>query len=114
MHRFEHPEVAPPWPEGETRLSLDLGGEGLVRLSSAASSSPSTPQHRELPVPSRPFSLDVEIVARLPFGMPNRGARLASARLVWADVELERLLRRLTLAHDAGRGRGRRRPPRRR
>src|SRR5918992_1207225 len=34
MVTFRHPEVAVPtgWPLERTRLELDLGGEGLVRL----------------------------------------------------------------------------------
>jgi alpha-mannosidase len=97
VHRLAHPEV----PGGWDRLRLDVGGEGLVRIGG-------TPwgldaEHREFPLDGRPFDLEVEIVARLPFGMPSRDARLALARAVRIDVPLERLVRRLRLVLDTAR-----------
>jgi len=111
VHRLEHPEVAPraAWPDGEARLRLDLGGEALVTLEyadGAGASFGSDPEHRELPLRSAPFSVNAEAVARLPFGEPNRDARLGVARAVWVDVALERLVRRLELVLEAGRSLG--------
>ena len=107
VHRLEHPEVALSWPADETRLRLDLGGEALVTLSYADGTEAfgSDPEHRELPVRA-PFAVSAEAVARLPFGEPNREARLATARAVWIDVALERLVRRLELVLEAGRALG--------
>jgi alpha-mannosidase len=106
VHRLEHPELAASWPEGEARLRLDLGGEALVTLAYADGVTArfgSDPEHRELPLRAAPFSVAAEAVARLPFGEPNRDARLATARAVWVDVALERLVRRLALVLEAGR-----------
>ncbi len=99
VHRFEHPSVAPAWPQGEARLLLDLGGEGLVKLSGGEQFAVDA-HHREFPVASRPFSISVDIAARLPFGMPNRAARLGGARVAWVDLPVETLVRRLRLVHD--------------
>jgi alpha-mannosidase len=106
VHRFAHPEVAPPaeWPAAERRLQLDLGGEGLVRLRYAGGDEAAfglDAGHKAFPLREEPFAIEVEIVARLPFGMPNRDARLALARVVHVDTQLERLVRRLTLVHEA-------------
>jgi alpha-mannosidase len=103
---LEHPEVAPPteWPAAERRLQLDLGGEGLVRLRYPGGDADSfglDSEHREFPLPAMPFAIDVEIVARLPFGAPNRDPRLALARVVHVDTQLERLVRRLELVCEA-------------
>jgi alpha-mannosidase len=100
LHRFAHPPVTAPAEWDEVWLQLDLGGEGLVRLGEEQFAVDA--EHREFPVGHGPFPLDVEIVARLPFGKPNRDPRLTRARLVWVDVELDRLLRRLTLIHELG------------
>jgi alpha-mannosidase len=106
VHRFEHPEVELPWPAGEARLRLDLGGEALVTVAygdGRVARFGSDPEHRELPLRTAPFSLVAEAVARLEFGRPNRDARLATACAVWIDVELEALVRRLQLVLEAGR-----------
>jgi alpha-mannosidase len=102
VHRFEHPAVEAPG----ARLRLDLGGEALVTLTYADGTTArfgSDPEHRELPLRDAPFSIGAEAVARLPFGMPNRDARLATARVVWIDDVLEGLVRRLALVLEAGR-----------
>jgi alpha-mannosidase len=107
VHRFAHPETAVPWPDA--RLRLDLGGEALVTLTYAdgtRDSFGSDPEHRELPLRGGRVAIEAEAVARLPFGMPNRDARLAVARIVWIDVALEALVRRLELVLEAGRALG--------
>ncbi len=106
VRRLTHPEAAPPgaWPAAERRLLLDLGGEGLVRLRYADGAEDAfglDSEHKSFPLRGEPFAIDVEIVARLPFGAPNRDPRLGRARVVHVDVALERLVRRLRLASDA-------------
>jgi alpha-mannosidase len=106
VRRMEHPEVAAPdgWPAGDRRLALDLGGEGLVRVRYADGSVEAfglDAEHRSFPLRDGPFAVEAEIVARLPFGAPNRDPRLALARIVDVDVALERLVRRLDLVGEA-------------
>ncbi|MBA3432205.1 MAG: alpha-mannosidase, partial [Actinobacteria bacterium] len=108
---LEHPRVVVPeeWPVEELRLELDLGGEGLVRLSYPSRDADlfgMDTQHRSWPIKAREFSLSVEAVARLPLGVPNRGARLNRARLVWAEVDLVSLARKLSLVMEAARSLG--------
>jgi alpha-mannosidase len=107
VHRLEHPQVDVPWPDA--RLRLDLGGEALVTLAYAdgeTASWGSDPEHRELPLRPGVVAVHAEAVARLPFGMPNREARLAEARIVWIDIALEALIRKLELVLEAGRALG--------
>ena len=106
VRRLAHPRVEPPaaWPAHERRLLLDLGGEGLVRLryqGGAEEAFGLDSEHKAFAVRGEPFEIGVEIVARLPFGMPNRDPRLALARVVHVDVQLERLVRRLELVCEA-------------
>jgi alpha-mannosidase len=88
-----HGEVSAPggWPLAETRLDLDLGGEGLVRLSYGSGASDAfglDPNHTLLPLREKSFYIAAECVARLPFGVPNRDARLKRARLVRLEERL--------------------------
>jgi alpha-mannosidase len=100
---FHHSQVDVPadWPLEETRLDLDTGGEGLVRLAYADGSEEGfglDPNHRRFPLTGRRFAVSAECVARLPFGVPNRDARLANACLTWIDhglVEYCLLIRQL-------------------
>jgi alpha-mannosidase len=90
---FRSPSVSVPadWPLDETRLELDLGGEGLVRLAYAGGTRAAfglDPNHRRFHLEERSFVIGAECVARLPFGVPNRDARLETAALVWIDPEL--------------------------
>ncbi|HTE61099.1 MAG TPA: hypothetical protein VK631_12170, partial [Solirubrobacteraceae bacterium] len=106
VRRLEHPQIAPPaaWPASERRLLLDLGGEGLLRLDYAGGVKAAfglDAEHKAFPLRDEPFSIAVDVVARLPFGMPNRDPRLALARVVHVDTQLERLVRRLALVHEA-------------
>ena len=80
------------WPLDDARLELDLGGEGLVRLCYASGASDAfglDPNHRSFRLKEPRFSVTAECVARLPFGVPNRDARLGLARLVWLESELD-------------------------
>jgi alpha-mannosidase len=105
VRRLTHPRVEPPaaWPAHEQRLLLDLGGEGLltVRYDGGRVSFGLDSEHKAFALRGEPFELAVEIVARLPFGMPNRDPRLGLARVVHVDVQLERLVRRLELVCEA-------------
>jgi alpha-mannosidase len=87
------------WPIAESRLILDLGGEGLVSLSYEGGETirfGCDPYHREFPVRRHAFSINAEAVARLPFGEPVREPRLSAARLAWIDEPVHTLHLRLT------------------
>jgi alpha-mannosidase len=84
-------EVPADWPIEASRLDIDLGGEGLVRIAYASGDDEAfglDPNHQRFPLKERQFSVRAECVARLPFGVPNRDARLVRARLAWIDPEL--------------------------
>ncbi len=90
---FRCPPVSVPadWPLEAVRLDLDLGGEGLVRLTYDVDTHAAfavDPNHQRLHLEGRSFSIDAECVARLPFGVPNHNARLQNAALVWLEIEL--------------------------
>ena len=106
-----HPGACVPeaWPLDDARLQLDLGGESLVRVRYAGGGQEAfglDPEHRRFGLREREFALEATAVARLPFGVPNRDARLAVARIVWAEPALERLERQLRLVLEAGRALG--------
>ena len=87
------------WPLEEARLDLDLGGEGLLRIAYAGGGTEAfglDPNHQRFPLTGRRFAVSAECVARLPFGVPNRSARLARARLIRLDRELAELVLLLT------------------
>ena len=90
---FAHPEVEVPrdWPVEHTRLRLDLGGEGLLAVKGANGAETKyglDPYHTSFPLPGRRFSIAADCVARLPFGVPNRAARLAHAEIAWIETDL--------------------------
>ena len=86
------PTVPADWPLEQTRLDLDLGGEGLVRIAypgGAASGFGLDPNHQRFPLQARAFRVSAECVARLPFGVPNRGAAAgAGPASSWLDSDL--------------------------
>ena len=91
---FSHPEVSVPadWPLERTRLDLDLGGEGLVRLDYGDGKHEAfglDPNHQRFPPQARRFTVEAEMVARHPFGIPNRAPHLKTARVILFDPELE-------------------------
>jgi alpha-mannosidase len=91
-------EIPAAWPLEETRLRLDLGGEGLVTLrfdDERRESFGLDPYHDEFPLLGGAFAIDVEIVARAPFGQPVAAPALRRAELAWIDVEVEALHRLL-------------------
>ncbi|WP_159592586.1 alpha-mannosidase [Chelativorans xinjiangense] len=90
---FSHGDAQVPadWPLEESRLDLNLGGEGLVRIAYADGESEGfglDPNHQNFPLRERRFSVTADCVARLPFGVPNRDARLQRARVVRIEAEL--------------------------
>ncbi len=90
---FRCPSATVPadWSLQDARLDLDLGGEGLARLSydgGGRAAFALDPNHRRFHLDGRSFSIGAECVARLPFGVPNRNARLEQAALVWLEVDL--------------------------
>ncbi len=95
VHRFAtRAEVPGHWPLDETRLRLDLGGEGLVTLSHAGSDPVSfgvDPYHREFPLRHRRIAISAEATARDPFGVPVRTPKLGHAALAWIDMPVHRL-----------------------
>jgi alpha-mannosidase len=106
-----HPGASVPggWPLDDARLHLDLGGESLLRVRYAGGGEEAfglDPEHRRFTLREREFTLEAAAVARLPFGVPNRDARLALARIVWTERALERLVRQLRLVLEAGRALG--------
>ncbi len=98
--RFEAPA---DWPLGETRLALDVGGESLLAI--VYDDGVRAPfgldlNHTEFPLDARAARIEIEAVARGPFGTPIRDPRLARAELVRVEPGVEAFVRRLTLAID--------------
>ncbi len=103
--RMEATALVPEhWPLQETRLVLDLGGEGLVTMI-AAEGTPCRfgldPNHREFPVSNARFRIEADCVARLPFGEPVREPRVGAARLAWIDGPVHRLTLLLRQVEEA-------------
>jgi alpha-mannosidase len=92
-------EVPADWPLADARLDVDLGGEGLLRIAypdGTADGFGLDPNHQRFPLRDRRLAVSADCVARLPFGVPNRDARLARARLVLIDPGLSELVLLLT------------------
>ena len=87
--------VAPSdWPTERTRLRLDVGGESLVTLAyddGRRESFGLDPYHDEFPLLGRAFAVEIESVARAPFGQPVRAPALARAELALVELEVEAL-----------------------
>ena len=96
MFAFAHPAVTVPaeWPLERTRVRLELGGEGLLSITAngATKKFGLDPYHTSFPLPARQFTVAADCVARLPFGQPNRGARLARAEIAWIETDLADLI----------------------
>jgi alpha-mannosidase len=103
--RLELPSVRVPesWPLQETFLEVAPGGEGLLRVDYGghAEAFGLDPWHRRFPLRGADLGLFVEAEARLPFGRPSPRPHLEAARLVWTELSLGRLARRLRLVAGA-------------
>ncbi len=111
VRTMTHPLCRLPdgWPLEEARLDLALGGEGLLRIRYEDGRDERyglDPFHHLFKLSGHAFQLEVEAVARLPLGVPNRSARLERARLVWIDEALVVFERRLTLVAETLRAAG--------
>jgi alpha-mannosidase len=98
--------VPAAWALEQTRLDVDVGGEGLLTIRHEDGSERRfglDPHHHVFPLAAPTFDIEVEAVARLPFGVPSRDARVKRARLVWVDDAVQLLARRLRLILEAGR-----------
>jgi alpha-mannosidase len=96
--------VPDDWPLGETRLSLDLGGESLLTLDFEGGERISfglDVNHQEFPLAGRRVAIVSESVARRPFGQPVAEPRLQRARLIWLDLALVRFADRLAIVVEA-------------
>ena len=93
---FAHPMVELPahWPLEDTRLHLWLGGEGLVRLEGATTTTHGlNPPHMDFRPTERAFAIKADCVARLEQGVPNRDAALGRTELVWLETDLDDFIR---------------------
>jgi alpha-mannosidase len=101
--------VPEDWDLDAVRLELDLGGEGLLEIAYPDDRRERfglDPFHRSFPLEQSEFRLAAEVVARLPFGVPNRSATLSKARLVWVEAAVERMQRLLALVVETVRALG--------
>ena len=104
VHFAAKADVPADWPLEETRLSLNLGGEGLIRLDYADGAHKTfgvDPYHEEFPVEARAFSIASQNTARLPFGQPVRDPRLQRAELIRIDLALDNFERLMVLTMEA-------------
>lgn len=95
--------VPEEWSLPDTYLDLHPGGESLVRVTYADGSQDTfgiDPNHERFPLRARSFSLSIASVARHPFGVPNRDARLGATRLVLVERDLLYLIRQLDLVRE--------------
>jgi len=93
VHLKASAEVPAHWPLEETRLSVNVGGESLLAISSGGRTVRYglDPYHEEFPLHGRSVALETDSVARLPFGEPVREPRLNRANLIWLDTEVHKL-----------------------
>ncbi len=89
-----HAVVPDHWPLDETLLMLNVGGESLIALTPESGETERfglDPFHEEFPVPARSFAIDIDAVARKPFGEPVREPRLTRAHLARIDKPVHEL-----------------------
>jgi alpha-mannosidase len=99
---LEHPTVTipPTWNLEDSRLEVSPGGEGRMTIrygSGAYEAFGLDPYHRRVPLREPSFGIEIQAVARFPFGVPNHAPRLEFARLALVDPAVERLVRMLRL-----------------
>lgn len=96
-------EVPGAWVELPVELRLDVGGEGLVTLSTGARGG-LNPYHRAFPVEGaagQRLGVRVEAVPKGLFGSRNLMPRLAEARLVVPEIDVRALLLDLEVLLEA-------------
>jgi alpha-mannosidase len=95
-------EVPADWPLTETRLALDAGGESLLTLGydDHRLQLGLDVNHTEFPLDAPAASLEIEAVAKGPFGTPIRDARLKRAELIRIEPAVDDFARRAGLALD--------------
>ena len=97
-------EAPTNWPLEDIRLSLDLGGESLVDITYPDGSRDLfglDPNHEEFPLNAHKLAINVEAVARKPFGQPVRDPRLNRAAFLRVDLALSKLTLLLTQVQEA-------------
>jgi alpha-mannosidase len=102
-------EVPAGWPLIQARLALDVGGESLLTIAydgGAWLQLGLDVNHNEFPLDARRGRLEVEAVARAPFGQVIADPRLRRAELRWVETGLIDLVRTLELAIDLAAGLG--------
>ncbi len=102
-------EVPAGWPLAEARLALDVGGESLLTI--VYDGGPWLQlgldvNHNEFPLDARRGRLEVETVARSPFGQIVTDPRLQRAELRWVETGLIELVRTIELAIGLASGLG--------
>jgi alpha-mannosidase len=105
----ERVRVPDDWDLDAVGLELDLGGEGLLRIDYADGGRERfglDPFHTRFPLTHRAFGIELEAVARLPLGVPNRSATLRLARVAWFEPMVERMQRLLALVVETVRSIG--------
>jgi alpha-mannosidase len=94
-------EVPPDWPLIEARVALDMGGEALLTII-AAGAPPRRlgldVNHHEFVLDQRRGRLEIDAVARSPFGQFVTDPRLRRAELRRIEGDLEAFTRALALA----------------
>ncbi|WP_309571700.1 glycoside hydrolase family 38 C-terminal domain-containing protein, partial [Deinococcus sp.] len=103
--RFEATFTVPPGFE-RAELELDVGGEGLVRLSCGGAGG-LNPHHRRFPVAARPgeqVTVTIEAVPKGLFGANNPEPRLRMARLVQPEADVGDLATDLGVLLDVVQG----------
>jgi alpha-mannosidase len=101
---LEGASIPEAWPLQDTRLDLDLGGEGLVTIDHAGAGVEQFGldlYHQRFPLRAGTFAVEARVVPRLAFGEPVRNPRLQRARLVLVDPAVERLHRLFYLLAEA-------------
>jgi alpha-mannosidase len=94
-------EVPAGWPLEETRLALDVGGESLLTIlydGGAWLQLGLDVNHNEFPLDHRRGRLEVEAVARSPFGQIVTDPHLRRAELRWVETGLIDFVRSAELA----------------
>ena len=96
-------EVPGGWPLAETRLALDVGGESLLTIAHDSGRRLSLGldlNHTEFVLDEPGGALEVEAVAKGPFGQAVREPRLTRAELIWTEPDVGALTRTLRLTAD--------------